>query len=344
MFAPNLAQQTFPDAPQKLDGMTVIGVTGDRAFLTRLDALPGGQVIFGAQLYDCAITIALAASAARSADPTVYGPKMNTVLSGSRPCSTYGDCLAKLSAGETIAYQGQIGSFTFSRPHPDRDSLHDRQPGQRQLRRRQVDRPRSHRDRHRAGRRAGDGPGGPDDPHPAGAHRTRAVQRADRRHPSDELTAAIIALQAQLGVPQTGVWDEATDTAAQAKLGTASLSVSEATKSIQRALTDLGFYTGPIDGRMSAETVAAMRALQADLGVPQTGVIDAATLKAIYDRGIASVPVPGADHDDDRGTDHHRGADHDQGTDHRPAPTTTEGADDDRQHRPPQRRRRSRPP
>ena len=94
-----------------------------------------------------------------------------------------------------------------------------------------------------------------------------------------------------LGVPQTGVWDEATDAAAQAKYGTASLAISEATKSLQQALKELGFYNGPIDGRYSAATADAVRALQASLGVPQTGIVDAATMQAIYARGVASVPT-----------------------------------------------------
>ena len=46
-----------------IDGMTVIGITGDRAFLRRLNALPTGQVLYGPQLYDCAIVVALAAEA-----------------------------------------------------------------------------------------------------------------------------------------------------------------------------------------------------------------------------------------------------------------------------------------
>ena len=110
--------------------------------------------------------------------------------------------------------------------------------------------------------------------------------------PNDQLTASITTLQGQLGVPPTGVWDDATDAAAGDRLGTASRAVNDATKSIQRALTDLGFYDGPIDGRLSAATTEAIRAMQAELGVAQTGIVDAATLQAIYDRGVASVPQP----------------------------------------------------
>ena len=40
---------------------------------------------------------------------------------------------------------------------------------------------------------------------------------------------------------------------------------------LQQALADLGFYTGPIDGRYSAATIEAVRAFQRELGVPETG-------------------------------------------------------------------------
>lgn len=99
-FVPNLAAMTFPSDPTKMNGFTAMGVTGDRAFLQRLHALPSGQIIFGAQLYDCAVVIALAAEAAQSADPAKYGAELNAVLTGDRPCSTYADCRAKLAAGD----------------------------------------------------------------------------------------------------------------------------------------------------------------------------------------------------------------------------------------------------
>lgn len=292
MFAPNLAEQTFPGEPQKLDGMTVIGVTGDRAFLRRLNALPSGQVIFGAQMYDCAIVIALAAQAANSTDPGVYAAKMNVVLSGSRPCSTYGDCLAKMSAGETIAYQGQIGSFTFGpdlTPTASRFTVANMANGTYVVAQ-TIDLDLTAIANAEATELA-----------TAQAIQTARIQQLLTAlgfysgpidgQPSEALTASIIAFQAALGVPQTGVWDEATDAAAQAKYGTASQSITEATKSLQQALTDLGFYTGPIDGRYSAATADAVRALQASLGVPQTGIVDAATMQAIYAAGIASVPT-----------------------------------------------------
>jgi uncharacterized surface protein with fasciclin (FAS1) repeats len=51
-------------------------------------------------------------------------------------------------------------------------------------------------------------------------------------------------------------------------------------------MTDLGYYTGPIDGVSNHELTDSIKALQRDLGVPETGVFDAATLQAIYAQGI----------------------------------------------------------
>jgi branched-chain amino acid transport system substrate-binding protein len=291
MFVPNLAQMTFPGAPEKLDGMTVMGVTGDRAFLTRLAALPSGQVIFGPQLYDCAIVIALAAEAAHSADPNVYRQQLNAVLSGTRPCSTYGDCRAKLDASESIAYQGQIGSFTFdARGGPTASRFTTAQLANGRF----VVASSVNIDL-TAAQAAID----------AELALASAVQMARIQQgltalglytgpidgqPSDALTAAIAALQTQLGLPATGVYDAATDAAFRQRLGNAAGAVNAATASLQQALTDLGLYHGPIDGVYSPATVAAVKSLQASLGVPATGIVDAATLAAVYRRGAASVP------------------------------------------------------
>jgi branched-chain amino acid transport system substrate-binding protein len=291
MFVPNLAAMTFPSDPGRLNGLTAMGVTGDRAFLQRLAALPSGQIIYGPQLYDCAIVIALAAEAARSSDPAVYGAQLNAVLTGDRPCSTYGDCRAKLAAGETIAYQGQIGSFTFDAertPTSSRFTVANLANGQPVVSKTvNVDLTSL-----RAAQAA--------EAAMAAAVQTTRIQQALTALGfysgpidgvmSDELTAAISALQQQLGVPVTGVYDAETDAAVRQRLGTASASLTAATMSLQQALTDLGFYSGPIDGVYSAATVEAVRAFQASLGVPQTGVIDAVTVKAVYELGAASIP------------------------------------------------------
>jgi branched-chain amino acid transport system substrate-binding protein len=293
MFVPRLAEMTFPGAPEKLDGMTVIGVTGDRAFLRRLNALPSGQVLYGAQLYDCTMVIALAAEAARSTDPAVYGPKLNVVLSGDRPCSTYADCRAKLDAGESIAYQGQLGSFTFgptNTPTASRFTVANLANATFVVTK-TVNLDITALQAAHAAELA-----------MAAAVQTTRIQQALTAlglysgpidgHSSEALTASIAALQQQLGLPATGVYDAETDAALRKKVGTAGSAVSDATASLQRVLRDLGYYDGAIDGNYSAATVAAVRRFQASIGVPQTGIVDADTMRAVFALGAASVPPP----------------------------------------------------
>jgi peptidoglycan hydrolase-like protein with peptidoglycan-binding domain len=109
---------------------------------------------------------------------------------------------------------------------------------------------------------------------------------------SEEVTAAVALLQADLGVPVTGVYDEATDAALRARHGDITALLGDSVAGIQQVLTDLGFYTGPIDGVYSAETVEAIRGLQRELGVPETGILDAATLRAAYERGLTTGGTP----------------------------------------------------
>ncbi len=103
---------------------------------------------------------------------------------------------------------------------------------------------------------------------------------------SPALTAAIAAFQTSVGLEPTGVIDGNTIGALQASLGSFNDLFGSSVIGLQQLLTDLGFYTGPIDGVWTPAVTAAMMALQAELGVPQTGVPDAATLQAAFDRGI----------------------------------------------------------
>jgi hypothetical protein len=50
---------------------------------------------------------------------------------------------------------------------------------------------------------------------------------------------------------------------------------------VQRALKDLGYYSGPLTGSYSAATRTAIRAFQADNGLDTTGAIDAPTIDAL---------------------------------------------------------------
>ena len=86
----------------------------------------------------------------------------------------------------------------------------------------------------------------------------------------------------------TGVYDTATDEALRAKHANLTALLGDSVAGIQQMLADLGFYSGPIDGVYSRETVEAIRGLQRELGVPETGILDAATLRAAYERGLTT--------------------------------------------------------
>lgn len=284
LFSPDLADRASNTDPARADGLRVIGSTGDRAFLDRMLGVEGlTQFVYGAQAYDCTIIAALAAQAAGSSDPAGFGPQIPAVTDGGRSCSTVDDCFSKLAAGEDIDYEGVSGGVRFDDAGDPAEvrvstaSFTDGQMGE-------LDSTDIDLDEVRQAEAM------------AAAVFTTRLQQVltvlgfysgpiDGQW-SDEMTASVAALQADLGVPITGVYDEATDAALRAKYGAVADTLNESVIGIQILLTELGFYSGPIDGVYSAELVAAIKALQAELGVPQTGVIDAATLQAAYERGI----------------------------------------------------------
>jgi uncharacterized surface protein with fasciclin (FAS1) repeats len=60
---------------------------------------------------------------------------------------------------------------------------------------------------------------------------------------------------------------------------------------LQGILTATGHYGGPIDGVWSLEVEEALKDFQTELGVPATGVVDAATLRA-FEAALAEAGVP----------------------------------------------------
>ena len=290
LFSPDLADRASNTDPARADGLRVIGSTGDRAFLDRMLGVEGlTQFVFGAQAYDCTIIAALAAQAAGSSDPAGFGPQIPAVTDGGRSCSTVDDCFSKLAAGEDIDYEGVSGGVRFDDAGDPAEvrvstaSFTDGQMGE-------LDSTDIDLDEVRQAEAM------------AAAVFTTRLQQVltvlgfysgpiDGQW-SDEMTASVAALQADLGVPITGVYDEATDAALRAKYGAVAGTLNDSVIGIQLLLTELGFYTGPIDGVYSAELVASIKAFQAALGVPQTGVIDAATLQAAYERGVIDGTPP----------------------------------------------------
>lgn len=296
MFAPRLAAQAFPDDPTKADGVTIVGTTGARDYTASLvERNPNGQVVYAAQVYDCAVALALAAEASGSTDATTLAAQLAAVTSGGVACTTFADCISKLRAGEDIDFDGRSGTIGFD-ANGDPSSARFTSTvvaggtlsetttvdidiaGQRQQ-----------------------------------AEYESAIASAGfttnlqgkltllgfYKGPidgiyDDEVIAAVAAFQTSVGLPATGQYDQATDEALRAKLGSGAATISQATADLQLLLTQLGLYRGPIDGIYSQAVIDAVKALQAALGVPQTGVIDVATLKAAYEQGLATQPEPPA--------------------------------------------------
>jgi murein L,D-transpeptidase YcbB/YkuD len=108
--------------------------------------------------------------------------------------------------------------------------------------------------------------------------------------------AAVEALQEANGLPQTGTLDKATDEALRAELaalgGAAAEQETATTAAIQQTLALAGYWDGPVDGRWTDELGDAVATLQADLGVPVTGAVDAATVAAFEQAIVDAMASP----------------------------------------------------
>ena len=62
---------------------------------------------------------------------------------------------------------------------------------------------------------------------------------------------------------------------------TPAVTPSASVKKLQQELGQLNYYEGPVDGLMGPQTVAAIKDLQRQAGLPQTGTMNAATQKAL---------------------------------------------------------------
>ena len=95
-----------PEDPARLDGLTVIATTGDRAFASRLATVPASQdqVSYGAQMYDCAVH-----AGARRRRRRLRRP------GGDRPADPCGD------VGRTDVLQRSPTAWPCSPPNEDID-------------------------------------------------------------------------------------------------------------------------------------------------------------------------------------------------------------------------------
>ena len=262
---------------------------GNKAFLERLyEDDSNGQVANAAQAYDCAIMLSLATATVDAGDADTLAQGMIAVTGDGVTCTTYEDCLEKLNAGENINYDGVSGKIqldengdpTFARfttallEDGVAASIESTDVNIADIRRQQ-------------------------EAYASAAFYTQLQLALQYLGFYDgpingintaETQAALVAFQASVGLPPTGVWDEATAAALATALGENAALLAQSTKDIQQLMTDLGYYTGPIDGIWTQELTDAIKALQRDLGVPETGVFDSATLQAIYAVVLPRVP------------------------------------------------------
>jgi branched-chain amino acid transport system substrate-binding protein len=291
-FRPRIATLAGPGGDaEAVDGFTMVGTIGNRAFLQRLtDADPNAQVVGAAQAYDCAIVLALATQAVADGASASVSEAVGELTAGGTTCTTYADCLDKLTAGDDINYDGVSGNLAIDaegNPTFGRFStatIVDGAIGE--LETSNVDIAELRREQAA---------------YAAAAFNTKLQQALSFLGfydgpidglESPELTAALAAFQGSVGLPPTGVFDAATDEALRAALGVYADLLGATTSELQVLLTELGYYSGPIDGIWSSEVTEAVRALQRDLGVPETGVLDAATIRAIHDRGVVEGSTP----------------------------------------------------
>jgi len=89
--------------------------TGEPTFVDRFAAFsPGSPTIFSAHMYDCLVTLVLAAQQAQSNDPTAIAAEAIAVTRDGEKCNLVADCLALVWAGVDIDYDGASGPLDFS--------------------------------------------------------------------------------------------------------------------------------------------------------------------------------------------------------------------------------------
>ena len=96
-------------------------------------------------------------------------------------------------------------------------------------------------------------------------------------------TAAVKALQEDLGVPADGLYGPETHEALAEALG--GEPASEIIVALQTELKELGFYEGEIDGVYGPATIDAVKKLQAECGLTQDGIYGPETHQCLVDLG-----------------------------------------------------------
>jgi len=97
-------------------------------------------------------------------------------------------------------------------------------------------------------------------------------------HPAPRATASQPASPAQ---PSANPAQPSAPAASPAQPATPAVPPPAAVKTLQQQLGQLNYYEGPVDGIMGPQTIAAVKDLQRQAGLPQTGTMNPATQAAL---------------------------------------------------------------
>ncbi len=114
-----LPKLVSPKNPKVLDGMkgTAPASADNPDFIKNLKKFAPKlkELQYAPQVFDCVTTIALAADAAKSTDPSVFKDKMNAVTKDGTKCTSYAECKKLLDDGKDIDYDGVSGPLDFQK-------------------------------------------------------------------------------------------------------------------------------------------------------------------------------------------------------------------------------------
>ena len=100
-------------------------------------------------------------------------------------------------------------------------------------------------------------------------------------HPAPRATASQPASPAQPSAPAANPAQPSAPAANPAQPTTPAVPPSAAVKTLQQQLGQLNYYEGPVDGIIGPQTTAAVKDLQRQAGLPQTGTMTPATQAAL---------------------------------------------------------------
>lgn len=113
VFTPTLTEEVDETNPNVIDGMKLIGMGGTDEFNDRLSEETEGNLIYGAQAYDCGVIAALAAESAGTVDSTLTEHAI-AVTNGEIECNSFEECKGHLDQDHEINYVGAAGGTALS--------------------------------------------------------------------------------------------------------------------------------------------------------------------------------------------------------------------------------------